>query len=1065
MIDFAELHCLSNYSFLQGASHPEELVLQAFELGYLGLAITDECSVAGSVKAWKQLDQLKEQAASENPEENHAKRKLQARLDRFRLVTGSEFRHGGHHFVVLATTKTAYAELCRLITRCRREAEKGSYHFHPEWLREEIQTGLLLWLPGNSSEQTISAELIAIIKSFGDRCWLLLQLLLTDHDAAHSEHVAQLSERWQLPIVASSYPQMHSSRRKMLHDCLRAIDLNMSVKAARATLMPNAQNHLRPLSRLAAIYPAPVLQASMDILARCTFQLDEITYQYPREAVPEGLDPSTYLRKLTFEGAQERYPAGIPDNVLALIEKELRIIAELRYEYYFLTIHDIVRYAKAQDILCQGRGSAANSAVCYCLGITEVDPSRSSMLFERFISKRRNEPPDIDVDFDNSRREEVIQYIYRRYGRERCAIAATVISYRPKSAIRDLGKALGLEMHRLEKAIANFGWGYRSKANWIDEVFSSELSDDSKTLRLFKRLLDELLGFPRHLSQHVGGFVITEGHLTDLVPIENAAMVDRTVIQWDKNDLEALHLMKVDVLALGMMSALHKSFAMISGLTGRTFRMSDIPPEADPRVFDMLCRADSIGLFQVESRAQMNMLPRLRPATFYDLVVQIALVRPGPIHGDMVHPYLRRRAGLETVEIPLEELKPILARTYGVPIFQEQVIAMAMIGAGFTADEAEALRRAMASWKKTGHMSGLREKLKENLAKRGVPDSFIDRIGRQIEGFGEYGFPESHAASFALLVYASAWLKCYYPLVFCCALLNSHPMGFYQPWQLIQDAKRHDVLVLPVDINRSQWDHTLEPISEPSGKGASPEQDLRRDARHALRLGFRLVKGIREDSGRAIVSNRPAGGFQSYAAVVNIAEIRRDELEALASADAFSCFGEHRYQQRWQAAGRGLYKDLFSESEQQRSPVMPPDRLQNLLEDYDSTSVLLKDHPMAYLRDNKQLHRQHTAESLARLPNKSLVIVSGVVINRQRPKTAAGVTFLTLEDETGSINLVVWLALAKKQMKVLVQSRILKVYGKVERDVDGQVVHVIAHHLEDISEQIHELKSASRDFQ
>ncbi|WP_431688695.1 error-prone DNA polymerase [Hahella sp. NBU794] len=1031
-MSFAELHCISNYSFLKGASHPEELVQQAIEQGYSALAITDECSVAGAVKAWRELRRLRE----ETPE-----------ASAFKLIIGSEFNYEGDCFVVLTPHKKAYGELCRFITNCRRKAEKGDYRFSPHDLNESIKQGLLLWRPKRSDQEFIPA----LVQAFSGRLWLLLELSLSEEDSSKRELIQTLSEAYNLPVVCSNEVKMHTPERKPLHDALTAIRLNQTVDSIKELLAPNAENYLRPLSEVHETYPPSAIQESLKVAARCTFELNEIRYQYPKEVVPEGDDPSAYLRRLTYEGAHLRFPQGIPESVLATLEKELKIISELQYEYYFLTIFDIVDYAKKSDILCQGRGSAANSVVCYCLGITAVDPTKASLLFERFISKGRDEPPDIDVDFENARREEIIQYLYRRYGRERCAIAATVITYRPKSAIRDLGKALGVDLLQLENVIANYGWRYRGQ-NWIDEVITPQVSQDNHILTCFKELLPELLGFPRHLSQHVGGFVLSAGPLVELVPIENATMEERTVIQWDKDDLESLGLMKVDVLALGMLTALKKCMTYISEITGKTFSLESIPKEEDSQVYGMLQQADTVGLFQVESRAQMNMLPRLRPEKYYDLVVQVAIVRPGPIHGDMVHPYLRRRHSLEDPEdVPLPELNPILKRTFGVPIFQEQVIAIAIVGAGFTSEEAEELRRSMASWKRRGHMGKLMDKLITNLLNKGVRQEYIQRLCRQIEGFGEYGFPESHAASFALLAYHSGWLKYYYPSSFCCALLNSQPMGFYAPWQLVQDAQRHGVIVLPVDINNSYWEHRLEPHTDNTKEGA-------------LRLGFKLVKGLSEEAVVSIIQHRTDEGFTSLAQVMHLPKITREDLEALASANALTSLGDNRYQQRWECSGFLYYYQLFSEFEYRGVDFKPPSRLDNIYEDHASTGVVLGDHPLAYLREANLIPHCSTAVELLNQKAGLKTYVAGVVINRQRPKTSTGVTFLTLEDETGSINIIVWKKTAMAQMDALVKSRLLMVYGEIDKDDEGRTAHVIAHRLIDLTSHLEGLEPPSRDF-
>lgn len=1038
---FAELHCLTNFSFLRGASHPEEMVHEAIIQGYAGLAITDECSVAGVVKAWAELNKYQ---CSKGTVQKQSDTTLAAK---FKLVVGAEFNCEAGCFVLLAESRKAYGGLCRLITQCQQGAEKGRYQFTPEALLS-LNAGLLLWRPATDFSGQ-PAWLDDLLANFAQRFWLLLEFALSAEDLLQRATVQRLAELHQLPVVASSYPQMHHPSRKMLHDTLVAIRLNQPVDKVKSQLLANAENHLRALSKLQAIYAASMLRESLKIVARCQFALDELCYQYPQESVPRGYTAASYLRQQTYAGAHRRYPGGLPDKVVKLIEKELRIIGELHYEYYFLTIFDIVSFARDQGILCQGRGSAANSVVCYCLYITEVDPALTSVLFERFISKRRNEPPDIDVDFENARREEVIQYIYQRYGRDRCAIAATVITYRPKSALRDLGKALNLDLLQLENVIANYGWRYRGR-DWIDEVISPQLSRDNHTLSCLRTLLSQLLGFPRHLSQHVGGFVIAQGALIEMVPVENAAMAERTVIQWDKNDLQALGLMKVDILALGMLTAIRKSLTYISQLENRPMTMSDIPTTDDPQVYGMLQQADSVGLFQVESRAQMNMLPRLKPEKYYDLVVQVAIVRPGPIHGDMVHPYLKRKNGEEETDVPLPELEPILARTYGVPIFQEQVIAMAMVGAGFDADEAEELRRSMASWKKQGHMGSLRHKMSTSLLSKGISQHYVERICRQIEGFGEYGFPESHAASFALLAYISAWLKYYYPAAFCCGLLNSQPMGFYQPWQLMQDAQRHGVTVLPVDINNSAWDYTL----ESHGSEGSV----------ALRCGLRSVKGLAKAAADVIVWRRPCSGYHSMAELMQTTGIARDQLEHLASANAFAGFGKHRYQQRWDVSARGFYQGLFRGQLPVTQALSAPSRIEAMFEDFSSTGLILNDHPLAWLRDQALVADCVEASALTDIAADEEVFVAGVVINRQRPGTSAGVTFVTLEDETGSVNVVVWLKTALKQMETLVKARLLKVYGRVEKDAEGAVIHLIAYRLIDITDKLDQLNAKSRDF-
>ena len=1024
---FSELCCQSNFTFLKGSSHPEELVLRAHEIGYDSIAITDECSVAGVVRAWREINRLKSS---------------------LKLIVGSCFEYEDSRFVVIAKDLKSYNELCLLITHCRQHAEKGSYLFSPTLLKQYIKTGFVLWQPNPGTFK-------AIEKDFPDAYYfnehnmlsLILNLDLTDKDQEKRSLIESLKDQLNCQVLASSCPVMHTQSRKPLHDVLCGIRLNQSIFDIKDKLLPNAERHLRSLNHLSRIYPENYINNTQLIANQCHFQLDDIAYHYPEETVPDGIKPITYLKKQTWIGAHKRYGKVIPKKVKKNLKKEFQLIQELQYEYYFLTVFDITQYAKSKKILHQGRGSAANSSVCFCLGITEVDPDKNQLLFERFLNRRRNEPPDIDVDFDNSRREEVIQYLYKKYGRDRCAIAATVITYRSKSALRDVGKALGLDLVHLESVIAGYGWRYRSK-NWIDEIIDERISKDHHFIEQFKKILSQILGFPRHLSQHVGGFVLSQEPLNQLVPIENANMADRTVIQWDKDDLEAVKLMKVDILALGMLAALQKCLDNLSEFNNKQMTLSDINRSDDPKVYRMLQKADSVGLFQVESRAQMNMLPRLKPENFYDLVVQVAIVRPGPIHGDMVHPYLKRKHGLESVDVPLKSMEPILARTYGVPIFQEQVISLAMVAADFTADEAEELRRSMASWKKQGHMNTLRRKLGENLSKKGVEASYIERISSQIEGFGEYGFPESHAASFALIAYYSAWMKYYYPAIFCCALLNSQPMGFYPPWQLIQDAQRHNVKVLPIDVNHSHWDHTV----------------IKEDDDYVIQLGLRLVKGLSKEQGEAIAERRPNEGYRDILHCVQFAALNKKDTDALSSAHAFKSFGDNRFENRWQTQAHDYYTGLFREERTNSDLGQTVSRTQNFLQDLQSTGVTLEDHPMAYLRDEHILDDCVKACDLISHKQKAEIYTAGVITNRQRPKTSQGVTFVTLEDETGSINLVVWLSTAQKQLKTLTTSKILKVYGKIDKDESSGIVHVIAYRLFDISNHLDEFKRKSRDY-
>lgn len=1024
---FAELHCISNYSFLRGASHPQELVIRASELGYSALAITDECSVAGIVRAWQAI-------------KDH-----QLPL---KLIVGSEFRFEDQTLILLAKDLKGYSQLCQLITLGRTRAEKGSYQLSETDFFQKLDHCICLWLPGDFLEaKNIKDKITQWMPYFPGRFWLLTEDLLGPDSSNRERQRVRLALETNCPVVCGNNVHMHSTQRKVLQDALTAIRHKTSIDEALPWLFPNAENHLRSFKKITRLYSEEMIAETIKIASQCNFRLDEIAYCYPKDVLPAGYTPAEYLKELGYEGAQKRYPKGIPELVDLNIKKELAVIAELGFEFYFLTIYDIVRFAKSIHILCQGRGSAANSTLCYCLHITEVNPVEVNLLFERFMSTARNEPPDIDVDFEHERREEVIQYIFRAYGRERAALAATVITYRRKSALRDIGRVLNIDPNQLEQVIASYGWRYR-EGNWLEEIFTPLAGIASEKIELMKQLVSEILGFPRHLSQHVGGFVITEGLLSDLVPIENASMPERTVIQWDKEDLQSMKLMKMDVLALGMLSAVRKTLDLVHSYHKRELLIQDIARD-DADVFGMIQKADTVGVFQIESRAQMNMLPRLRPACFYDLVVQVAIVRPGPIHGDMVHPYLRRRQGLEEVEYPNELLRPILERTYGVPIFQEQVIKLAMVAAGFDAGEADQLRRSMASWKKTGHISILRNKLTENMRDNNYPEDYIERINRQIEGFGEYGFPESHAASFALIAYLSSWLKFYYPAAFCCSLMNSQPMGFYTNSQLVQDVQRHGIKVLPVDINASQWDHLLE------GDKDNP----------SIRLGFRVVDTLSQCGANAILEKRTEKGFNHLNQLEVIADLSRGDLEALASASAFESLVGNRYQSRWATAALNLQTPLLQDSFSHETCDLPQaSALESFVEDQHSIGLTLGLHPVAILRQQGQIPETPRAVKLIDIAHKTWVDVIGIIVNRQRPKTSSGVTFMTLEDETGTINVVIWLAVAKRFLKVLTTARLVAVRGVLEKDVQSNVVHVIAHQIQEIPVSMDLSEVHSRDF-
>ena len=1021
---YAELHALSNFTFLRGASHPEELVETAAELGYEALAITDECSMSGIVRA-------------------HAAAK---ECGLKKLIIGSELRlRSGRKLVVLARNKAGYASLCRLITNARRAAEKGSYELARLDFEEGLSGCLVLWVPDR--QLTLDVEDHWLRETFRDRLWIAVELLADGRQREQMQRLREEGRRLKLPLVASGDVHMHCRARRIVQDAVTAIRHGTTVDNAGFALYPNGERHLRPLDVLQRVYPEDLLEETVCIADSIDFSLDELRYEYPNEIVPEGETPATYLRRLTEEGMQRRWPRSIPQKVTRLIEHELKLIAELRYEQYFLTVYDIVAYARSQDILCQGRGSAANSAVCFCLGITEVDPARMEMLVERFISKERNEPPDIDVDFEHERREEVIQYIYAKYGRERAALAATVITYRPRSALRDMGKVLGLSDLQVGRLSRSMQW-WDGQSVDDSRILEAGLSPDSPVIKRLLYLVRELIGFPRHLSQHVGGFVISDAPLYELVPVENATMPERTVIQWEKNDLEELGLLKVDVLGLGMLTAIRRSFDLIRDFDGREYTLATVPAE-DPQVYDMICDGDTVGVFQIESRAQMTMLPRLRPRCYYDLVIEVAIIRPGPIQGDMVHPYLRRRNGEEAVDYPSEEVKGVLQRTLGVPIFQEQVMQLAIVAAGFTPGEADHLRRAMAAWKRRGGLGHFEDKLVNGMRERGYDETFARQIFQQILGFGEYGFPESHSASFALLVYVSSWLKCHEPAAFTCALLNSQPMGFYSASQLVQDAQRHGVAIQPVDINHSGWDCSLE--ADEAGAAT-------------LRLGLRMVKGLSEDAGQRIVAERTGGDYTQVQALLERAGLDRRELGVLASSGALQPLSGDRHRARWAVAGAEKPMPLFpSMARYEPAPLLPkPTEGQNIVADYRSTGLTLERHPMCLLRRHLDRYCYTQARTLPVLGDGHAVNVAGLVITKQRPGTASGVIFVTLEDETGQINLVLWKQIAEQYRAELLNARLLGVAGELQ--IEGQVIHVVARRLFDHSNLLGNLSVRSRDF-
>ena len=1021
---YAELHCVSNFTFLRGASHPEELVQRAFALGYSALALTDECSFAGAARAH-----------------------VAAKSIGLPLIIGSEIRlRDGPKLVVLATDRDGYGHLSGLITRGRIGSRKGSYSLGRKDLGEGLPGCLALLVP-DGKDDLEHARFVA--ERFPGRGWISAELLCGPDDRARFGELRELGRRSGLPLVASGDVHMHLRSRRALQDTLTAIRLRTPVRACGHALHPNAERHLRLRMRLAQIYPPELLSETVAIAERCHFSLDQLRYEYPDELVPQGETPSSWLRKLTERGLQKRFPGGASRKILDTVERELALIAELRYEAFFLTVHDVVAFARGRGILCQGRGSAANSAVCYALGVTEVNPAKQELLFERFLSKERNEPPDIDVDFEHQRREEVIQYIYGKYGRDRAALAATLITYRPKSALRDAGKALDLDPRQVDAIAKSIAW-WDDRRDLASRLHEAGFDPASPVMRRLMAFSHALLGFPRHLSQHVGGFVISRGPLAHLVPIENAAMPARSVIQWDKDDLESLGLLKVDVLALGMLSAIRRALAFVNGRRGGNITMDTLLLEEDPAVYEMIRHADTIGVFQIESRAQMSMLPRLAPAHFYDLVIEIAIVRPGPIQGDMVHPYLRRRSGAEPVDYPNAAVEKVLERTLGVPIFQEQVMQLAVAAAGFTPGEADALRRAMAAWKRKGGLEPFQQKLVDGMRGNGIPAEFADRIYRQILGFGEYGFPESHSVSFALLAYVSAWLKRHEPAAFLAALLNSQPMGFYAPSQLVQDARRHGVEVRPVSVTASEWECTLESVP------SSPQP--------AVRLGLLMARGLAETAAKRIVEARAQRIFESADDLAHRAAIDRRDLKCLAAADALRPLAGHRREAHWSVAGIATGSHVLSGAPvaERRPELAPHAEGESLVADYASTGLTLGRHPLALLRRRLSRMRFATADELKRLPSGAWARAAGIVTGRQRPGTASGTVFVTLEDETGCVNVIVWPHLIERQRRELLSSKLMGVEGTLERE--GEVMHLIAQRLVDHSDLVRSLQVESRDF-
>ncbi len=1070
---YAELHCISNFSFQRGASNPQELVQRAYNLGYEGLALTDECSVAGVVRAWSGLNQHMELIKRLEEEYPGQRRKRD-----FKLLFGSEFALEGFRLVAIARDLKGWGNLCEFITAARMgTALKGEYKV--SWEKSDfasLQGCEILLAPRRETGASLDLDaLCARIQQcrawFEGHLWLAVELLHLIDDDLWLATLRQASERTGVPLLAAGDVHMHVRSRKRLHDVITAVRMGKPVADCGMALQGNAERHLRQRKRVAGTYPPELLAATLEVMNRCQFKLEEIRYDYPLETVPAGQTPIEALRRLTFEGAAERYPEGVSDRVHAWLEKELKLIAECNYEMFFLTVHDIVRYARSQKILCQGRGSAANSVVCYCLGITAANPEDSHPLLERFISKdRRNEPPDIDVDFEHERREEVIQYIYKKYGRDRAAIAAVVISYRTRSAIRDVGKALGLADALVDVFAKDHQWFDDQLAAQRLHELAQKVGEpiDERQARLWLDLTDELMGFPRHLSQHVGGFVLTQTKLTRLVPVENASMKDRSVIQWDKDDLEDMGLMKVDVLALGMLTAIRRCIDFRNQLRGGSWELRDIPHE-DEATYDMICKADTVGVFQIESRAQMSMLPRMKPRKLYDLVIEVAIVRPGPISGGMVHPYLKARERLargEPIVFEKPELEEALGRTLGVPIFQEQVMQIAMIAAGFTATEADALRRSMAAWKRKGGVKRFYEPIINGMAAKGYRPEFAEAIFKQILGFGEYGFPESHAYSFALLAYASSWLKCHEPECFLAAMLNSQPMGFYSPSQLVQDAKRHGIEVLPPDVCHSDWDCTLHPAG--CHAGLDPASIAKRPT---VRLGLRMVGTLSEAGGKRIVAARAQSPFITTEDMAIRAELDMKDLNALAAGDALMSLSGHRRQQVWDAAALRRAPELLRGAPVTEEALALPSAPEGeeIVFDYQSLGLTLRRHPLALLRPKLARMKISSAGQLHDMPSGRRVGACGIVTMRQQPQTAKGTIFVTLEDESGTINVIVWKSVREEQREALLKSRLLAVYGKWQRDVEsgGNVRHLIAERMEDLTPLLGRLgqqPSKSRDF-
>ncbi|WBU53707.1 error-prone DNA polymerase [Paracoccus sp. SCSIO 75233] len=1062
---YAELCVTTNFTFLTGASHPEEFVTRAAELGLSAIAITDRNSLAGVVRAYSALKILTEKA------EEAIRIRSQHRIDTCsrqeigtprdipapevphlpKLITGCRLvlRDSAVEWLALPTDLAAYKRLTRLLTLGKRRAGKAECHLDLADMLDHCAGMILIALPQGGLTEA-APDIQRLRRRFPGNVFLGAAPRYDGSDQAHLDACAHLALRCATPMVAVGDVLMHRASRRPLADVLTCMREHCTIDNIGTRALLNAERRLKghaDMERVFYNHPA-ALRRTLEIANRCAFSLKELSYQYPDEIAEGGETPMARLTRLAQEGMQRRYPNGAPERPRQLMAKELAVIEELDYPAYFLTVHDIVQYARSQGILCQGRGSAANSILCYLLGITDVSPDQIGMVFERFVSRHRGEPPDIDVDFEHERREEVIQWIYEKYGRHRAGLCATVIHFRSRAAIREVGKVMGLSQD-VTAGMSGSIWGHSSDGPDLDRVRELGLNPDDRRLAQTLRLIGELIGFPRHLSQHVGGFVITKGRLDELCPIENAAMEDRTVIEWDKDDIDALGILKVDVLGLGMLTCIRKAFKLLADHEGMALTLASVPPE-DPATYDMLCVADAVGVFQVESRAQMNFLPRMKPKEFYDLVIEVAIVRPGPIQGGMVQPYIRRRQGLEAPEPFGAELEEVTRRTLGVPLFQEQALQIAVVGAGYTAEEADQLRRALASFRRMGTIGDHKEKFIAGMLARGYSPEIAERCFSQIEGFADYGFPESHAAAFALLVYVSAWLKRHHPAVFACALLNAQPMGFYAPAQIVRDARDHQVEVRPICVNHSAWDNTLE---------------RRGDGALALRLGFRQIKGFREDDADWIAAAR-GNGYPDPESLWLRAGIAPAVLERLAEADGFAVMGLTRRDALWQVrAIRGqaplpLFGDpIDGEAIHEPAVTLPQMHLgEEVVEDYVATRLTLRAHPMELLRPSIPGLTRHSELTAAPLRRTA---VCGLVITRQRPGTASGVIFLTLEDETGVSNVVVWSKVFQHFRREVMGGRLLRVTGKLQRE--GIVVHLIAEHIEDLSHRLGDLGHPMED--